>query len=102
MIAAAGDSLRWGMASRVTWNVPIKFTWTTLSQVSTSTSSTGAVRPEMPALLTNTSRPPRASTLESAVAGQLVPGAARRTRLARPGGVLRNAQKCVVPSRTPQ
>src|SRR3954463_12032065 len=50
------------MARRVTLNVPVRSTCMTLSQASGSISATGAVGPEIPALFTSTSSPPREST----------------------------------------
>jgi hypothetical protein len=58
MIVPAGDRFRTGMARRVTSNVALRLTATTASHSVGGYSSTGAVGPEMPALLTSTSRPP--------------------------------------------
>jgi hypothetical protein len=50
------------MASRVTLKVPFRLTLTTFCHSSGENWYTEAVEPEMPALLTNTSKPPRAFT----------------------------------------
>jgi hypothetical protein len=68
MIDPVGDSFRSGVARRVTSNVPVRLTATTASHASGAYSCTGAVGPEMPALLTSTSRPPSAATRSSNIA----------------------------------
>src|SRR6478672_7546181 len=57
-IDAASDSFSNGIACCVTLKVPWRFTPTTAAKAPASYSSTGAVGPAMPALLTSTSSPP--------------------------------------------
>ena len=67
MITPAGDFFKCGMASRVTLNVPFRFTWTTFSHSCGGICSTGAVCAGIPALLTNTSKPPKAFTARETI-----------------------------------
>src|SRR5450631_2746716 len=60
MITPAPDCLSCGMQRRVTSNVAVRLTCTTLSHSAGSSSSVGTVGPEMPTLLTSTSKPPSA------------------------------------------
>lgn len=61
MMTPAFDFLRLGIATRATLNVPVRFTFITISHASGSVTSTGTVGPGMPPLFTNTSIPPTAS-----------------------------------------
>ena len=56
------DFLRCGIANRLTSNMAVRLTATTLSQASGGICSTGSVSPAMPALLISTSSPPSAVT----------------------------------------